>query len=159
MLSGKGAAVVRVAREDGADPGVPLPVYVTDGAAGADLRANLAVEDRAEGLMLAPMGRVLVPTGVRIALPAGHEMQIRPRSGLALSHGITVLNAPGTVDADYRGPVGVILVNLGSAPYTVRHGERIAQAVIAPVAQVAFEEAPLDPTARGARGFGSTGRG
>jgi dUTP pyrophosphatase len=147
-------------REDWADPAVPLPAYESAGAAGADLRANLAEECRAHGLALAPGARALVPTGLRVAVPAGWEMQVRPRSGLALKHGVTLANAPGTVDADYRGPLGVILVNLGAEPYTIAHGERIAQAVLAPVAQVDFEPAEaLDETARGAGGFGSTGRG
>jgi len=147
-------------REDWADPAVPLPAYETAGAAGADLRANLPEEARATGVFLAPGGRVLVPTGLRVAVPAGWEMQLRPRSGLALTHGVTLANAPGTVDADYRGPLGVILVNLGAAPYTIAHGERIAQAVLAPVAQAAFAVADaLDETGRGAGGFGSTGRG
>jgi dUTP pyrophosphatase len=156
------AAPPRVAcqREEWADPSVPLPAYETDGAAGADLRANLAAEARADGLALAPRARVLVPTGLRVAVPPGWEMQLRPRSGLALRHGVTLANAPGTIDADYRGPLGVILINLGDAPYTVAHGERIAQAVLAPVAQAAFEPAgALPDTARGAGGFGSTGRG
>ena len=143
-----------------ADPAVPLPGYETDGAAGADLRANLPEDQRAEGLTLAPRARALVPTGLRVAVPEGWEMQVRPRSGLALKHGVTVANAPGTVDSDYRGPLGVILVNLGAAPYTIAHGERIAQAVVAPFAQARFEAVPeLDETARGTGGFGSTGRG
>ncbi len=147
-------------REDWADPAVPLPAYETSGAAGADLRANLPEESRAHGLALAPGARALVPTGLRVAVPAGWEMQVRPRSGLALKHGVTLANAPGTVDADYRGPLGVILLNLGAEPYTIAHGERIAQAVLAPVAQADFEPAEaLDETARGGGGFGSTGRG
>ena len=147
-------------REDWADRDVPLPAYETEGAAGADLRATLRLEDRAAGVALAPGARALVPTGLRVAVPPGWEMQVRPRSGLALKHGVTLANAPGTVDADYRGPLGVILVNLGAEAYTVAHGERIAQAVLAPVAQAGFAEvAALDETARGAGGFGSTGRG
>lgn len=144
--------------EDWADPALGLPDYATAGAAGADIRANLPTVDRAAGVTLAPLQRALIPTGWRVALPAGYEMQIRPRSGLALRDGLTVLNAPGTVDADYRGAVGVLLVNLGAAPVTIRHGERIAQAVIAPVARASFEQADtLEPTARGEGGFGSTG--
>ena len=147
-------------REEWADRAVPLPAYETGGAAGADLRANLRPEDRAAGLALAPGGRALVPTGLRVAVPPGWEMQVRPRSGLALRHGVTLANAPGTVDADYRGPLGVILLNLGAEAYTIAHGERIAQAVLAPVAQAGFAEATtLDETARGTGGFGSTGRG
>jgi len=147
-------------REDWADPAIPLPAYETAGAAGADLRANLAPQDRAGGLVLAPGARALVPTGLRVAVPEGWEMQLRPRSGLALRQGLTLANAPGTVDADYRGPLGVVMINLGQEPCTIAHGERIAQAVLGPVRQAAFEEvAELDDTARGAGGFGSTGRG
>lgn len=151
---------IDVLREDWADPAVPLPSYETAGAAGADVRANLPAEARETGMALAPGARALVPTGLRVAIPEGYEVQVRPRSGLALKHGIGLANAPGTVDADYRGPLGVILVNLGAEPFTVRHGERIAQLVVAPVARAAFAEAAaLGDTARGAGGFGSTGRG
>ena len=137
--------------------GLPLPAYETDGSAGMDLRA--AVADDAP-VVLQPGGRALIPTGLTIALPADHEAQVRPRSGLALKFGITCLNSPGTIDADYRGEVGVILANLGGEPFTVRRGERIAQMVIAPVTRGAFEEVEsLDDTARGAGGFGSTGAG
>lgn len=135
--------------------GLPLPAYETDGSAGMDLRA--AVADDAP-VTLQPGGRALIPTGLTIALPADHEAQVRPRSGLALKFGITCLNSPGTVDADYRGEVGVILANLGAEPFTVRRGDRIAQMVIAPVTRGAFQEVEsLDDTARGAGGFGSTG--
>lgn len=152
-------AVVKVLREDWADPAVDLPSYATAGAAGADLRANLRPEDRAAGLTLPPMGRALVPTGLRVEIPEGFEMQIRPRSGLALQHGIGLVNSPGTIDADYRGPLGVLVINLGAEPFTIRHGDRIAQAVIAPVVQARFALAEdLAQTARGAGGFGSTGR-
>lgn len=145
--------------DEGADRAVPLPEYATGGAAGADIRANLAPPDRAAGLTLAPMQRRIVPTGLRAAIPEGWEMQVRPRSGLALRHGITLPNTPGTIDADYRGPLGVLLVNLGAEPYTIAHGERIAQLVVAPVARARFEVvAELPGTARGAGGFGSTGR-
>lgn len=153
---------VRVAllREDWADRGVPLPAYETAGAAGADVRANMAVEQREAGIVLAPGARALVPTGLRLEIPDGFEVQVRPRSGLALKHGIGLANAPGTIDADYRGPLGVILVNLGAEPFTVRHGERIAQLVVAPVVRAAFAEVDaLGATGRGAGGFGSTGRG
>ena len=138
----------------GAD--LPLPAYETAGSAGMDLLA--AVPEDAP-VTLAPGARALVPTGLKIALPPGHEAQVRPRSGLALKHGVTCLNSPGTIDADYRGEVGVILINHGSDPFVVRRGERIAQMVVAPVLQVALVEAgTLDETARGAGGFGSTGR-
>ena len=151
---------IRVLREAWADPAMPLPAYETAGAAGADLRANLMPGDRAAGLRLAPMQRLLVPTGLRLEIPAGYELQIRPRSGLALKHGLTLLNSPGTIDADYRGPLGVIMVNLGTEEFVIGHGERIAQAVLAPVARADWALAEvLGETARGAGGFGSTGRG
>jgi dUTP pyrophosphatase len=152
------AVKISVLREDWADPLVPLPAYQTVGSAGADICANLPVEMRAAGFVLQPMERAIVPTGLRVAIPEGFEMQIRPRSGLALKHGITLPNTPGTIDSDYRGPLGVALVNLGAAPYVVSHGDRIAQCVIAPVLQAGFEVVEdLDVTARGAGGFGSTG--
>jgi len=134
---------------------LPLPAYATAGAAGCDLHA--AVEAPLE---IPPGGRALVPTGIAIALPEGTEAQVRPRSGLALRHGVTCLNSPGTIDADYRGEVGVILANLGEAPFVVARGMRIAQLVVAPVARVAWDElAELPATLRGAGGFGSTGTG
>ncbi|WP_296423359.1 dUTP diphosphatase [Yoonia sp.] len=141
--------------DDAADRGLGLPAYETAGAAGADLRANLA-EQRAVRLL--PGHRALIPTGLRMAAPEGFEVQIRPRSGLALKHGVTLVNAPGTIDSDYRGPVGVIMINLGSDEFTVTHGMRIAQMVVAPVAQATFAlVAVLDATVRGPGGFGSTG--
>jgi dUTP pyrophosphatase len=136
--------------------GLALPAYQTAHAAGLDLLA--AVPDDAP-VVLAPGKYALVPTGLSIALPEGYEAQVRPRSGLAAKHGVTVLNAPGTIDADYRGEVAVLLINHGGAPFSIRRGERIAQMVIAPVAQA--ELVPVDalsPTTRGAGGFGSTGR-
>ena len=149
---------VQIALAEGADPALPLPAYETAGAAGADLRANLPAAMRKTGIILAPGARSLIPTGLRIALPPGFEAQIRPRSGLALKHGVTLVNAPGTIDADYRGPLGVILINLGAEPFAVTHGARIAQMVIAPVAQARFRRVQkLDDTPRGAGGFGSTG--
>lgn len=152
--------VVKVLWEAEADRTLPLPAYETAGSAGADLRANLAPGDRAAGVTLAPMQRRVVPTGLRVEIPAGYEMQIRPRSGLALKHGITLPNTPGTIDSDYRGPLGVLLVNLGAEPYVIHHGDRIAQAVIAPVVQARFQAVTaLGETARGDGGFGSTGRG
>ncbi|MDF1735777.1 MAG: dUTP diphosphatase [Minwuia sp.] len=137
----------------GAD--LPLPAYETDGAAGMDLRAALP-----DGTLTlaAGGGRALVPTGIAIALPAGYEAQVRPRSGMALKHGVTVLNTPGTVDADYRGEVGVILINHGSEAFLVSHGDRIAQMVVAKVARGNWQERDaLVETSRGAGGFGSTG--
>lgn len=151
--------VIRLKRLDGSDPEIALPDYETVGAAGADLRANLAALDRANGLTLAPGERALVPTGLAMEIPRGFEVQIRPRSGLALKHGISIPNSPGTIDEDYRGPVGVILINLGQEPFTIGHGDRIAQMVVAPVVQATFETATeLSATKRGAGGFGSTGR-
>jgi dUTP pyrophosphatase len=133
--------------------GLPLPRYATAGAAGMDLTAALDAP-----LTLAPGGRALVPTGLEIALPQGYEAQVRPRSGLALKHGVTVLNSPGTVDSDYRGEISVVLINLGEAPFTVARGDRIAQLVVAPITQAQWDEASvLGATARGRGGYGSTG--
>ena len=160
MSDMKDLPTIKILWEAWADQTQPLPRYETEGAAGADLRANLLPEDRALGLTLAPMQRAVVSTGIRVEIPAGYEMQIRPRSGLAVKFGITLPNTPGTIDSDYRGPLGVALVNLGSAPYTIHHGDRIAQAVVAPVLQARFEVVDfLGETLRGAGGFGSTGRG
>ncbi len=151
--------VIQVLWEDWADKTIPLPTYETAGAAGADIRANFPEEERAGGALLAPMERKLLPTGVRVAIPQGFEMQIRPRSGLALKHGISLPNTPGTIDSDYRGPLGVLLVNLGSDPFPIQHGDRIAQVIIAPVVQAQFTMvARLAGTERGEGGFGSTGR-
>ena len=150
---------VLVMWEEGADTTLPLPSYETEGAAGADLRANLRPEDRATGFTLDPMHRAILPTGLRVEIPPGFEMQIRPRSGLAVKHGITLPNTPGTIDSDYRGPLGVALINLGPEPYVIQHGDRIAQAVIAPVVQAVFSLTEvLGATARGEGGFGSTGK-
>ncbi len=136
--------------------GLPLPAYQTAEAAGLDLIA--AVPD-GEPVTLAPGQYALVPTGLAIALPPGHEAQVRPRSGLAAKHGVTVLNSPGTIDADYRGEIKVILINHGAAPFVINRGERIAQMVIAPVVQATLVAvAELSATDRGAGGFGSTGR-
>jgi dUTP pyrophosphatase len=149
---------IEVLRCAGADPDLGLPIYETSGAAGADLRADLMGGDR---IVIAPGGRALVQTGLRVAVAPGYELQVRPRSGLALRHGVTVLNAPGTVDCDYRGPLGVILVNHGEEPFEIAHGMRIAQAVVAPVLRGRWQAAaaPLSETARGTGGFGSTGTG
>lgn len=147
---------IRVIFDRGADQSLPLPSYETGGAAGADLRANLP--DRGT-LTLSPGGRALVPTGLRLAIPQGYEVQLRPRSGLALKHGITLPNSPGTIDSDYRGPLGVIVMNAGDADFEIAHGDRIAQMVVAPVVQAQFTQvAELDTSARGSGGFGSTGR-
>ena len=145
---------VRVRRVRTHPEPLPLPRYETELAAGMDLRADIEGE-----LTLGPMERMAVPTGLALAMPPGYEAQLRPRSGLALKHGITLLNSPGTVDADYRGEVKVLLVNLSSQPFTLRRGERIAQLVVAPVSQVSLVELTvLDDTERGEGGFGSTGR-
>src|SRR6056297_2108120 len=150
---------LQVMWDDGADRSLGLPAYETAGAAGADLRANFAEHARA-GVTLAPGERALVPTGLRIAVPEGYEVQLRPRSGLALKHGITLPNSPGTIDSDYRGPMGVIVMNAGTERFEIVHGARIAQMVVAPVvrARLKVVEA-LDETARGTGGFGSTGAG
>ena len=141
--------------EDWADQSLGLPSYETAGAAGADLRANLS--DR-KTITLAPMQRALIPTGLRMAIPDGYEVQIRPRSGLALKHGITLLNTPGTIDSDYRGPLGIIVINLSDADFEISHGMRIAQMIVAPVVQARFAvTTSLDHTSRSAGGFGSTG--
>ncbi|MBO0766513.1 MAG: dUTP diphosphatase [Hyphomicrobiaceae bacterium] len=135
--------------------GLPLPTYHSAGAAGLDLVAAVAAR-----VVLRPGQRALIPTGLVLELPAGFEAQVRPRSGLALKHGITVLNTPGTIDSDYRGEVAVILVNLGDRPFTVERGERIAQLIIVRHERVELAEAStISPTRRGAAGFGSTGRG
>ncbi|WP_407691753.1 dUTP diphosphatase [Pseudooctadecabacter jejudonensis] len=139
---------------DGADQALGLPCYETAGAAGADLRANF--EDR-RAVILDPGARALIPTGLRLAIPEGYEVQIRPRSGLALKHGITLPNSPGTIDSDYRGPLGVIVQNGGADRFEITHGMRIAQMVAAPVVRATFQIGPLDATTRGAGGFGSTG--
>ncbi|GAB4295177.1 MAG: dUTP diphosphatase [Desulfuromonadia bacterium] len=148
---GTGEVIIplRIVRE-----GADTPSYATELAAGVDLTASIP-----EPLLLLPGKRILVPTGIALAIPPAYEGQVRPRSGLALHHGITVLNAPGTIDADYRGEIGVILVNLGEEPYTIMPGERIAQLVIAPVVRCTFVHIPeLPPSTRGEGGFGHSGR-
>lgn len=150
---------IKVNWDADADQAIAMPSYESTGAAGADLRANLKAKDRENGITLAPSQRALIPTGLSVEIPSGYEMQIRPRSGLAYKHGVTLINAPGTIDSDYRGVVGVLLVNLGHEPFVVRHGERIAQAIVAPVSQAQFALATdLSKTTRGKGGFGSTGR-
>lgn len=132
--------------------GLPSPAYMSEHAAGADLHAAVA-----DDVTLPPGGRALVPTGFSIALPLGYEAQVRPRSGLAIRSGVTCLNSPGTIDADYRGQVCVVLANFGAEPFVVRRGDRIAQIVVAPVARAAFDPVDeLPPSVRGAGGFGST---
>ena len=152
MSTGAAALIVRITRLRGARD-LPLPSRATPGSAGFDLPA--AVEGE---LTIAPNERVLVPTGLAIAVPEGHEAQVRPRSGLALRHGILLPNAPGTIDSDYRGEIQVIVLNTGTEPFTIRRGDRIAQLVIAPVTQAEWcEVEDLDETVRGAGGFGHTG--
>lgn len=130
-----------------------MPEYATPSSAGMDVRANIETP-----ITLMPMQRVLVPTGLRIQLPVGYECQIRPRSGLALKHGVTVLNSPGTIDADYRGEIGVVLINLSDTPFVINNGERICQMVVAPYSHVEWEAVEsLDATERGEGGFGHTG--
>lgn len=140
------------------DADLPLPAYQTEGSAGMDLVACLAHADRSTGIKLPSLARVMIPTGLAMALPQGYEAQVRPRSGLAVRHGLSVLNSPGTVDADYRGEIKVLLVNLGAETVDIQHGDRIAQMVIAPVTQARLTAVDtLDDTARGSGGFGSTG--
>lgn len=147
---------IRLTWTEDADRSLPLPSYETDGAAGADLRANFP--DRAP-VMLMPGARRLIPTGLHVEIPEGYEIQIRPRSGLALKQGLALPNSPGTIDSDYRGPLGVIVINLGDEPIRIAHGDRIAQAVVAPVVKARFEIAEsLSETLRGTGGFGSTGQ-
>ncbi len=148
------APVVRFRRLDG-NADLPIPAYATAGAAGFDLRAAVTGD---APLLLRPGERLLVPTGFACAVPHGYEMQVRPRSGIAVTHGVSVANTPGTVDSDYRGPLMVCLINLGSEPFAIRRGDRIAQAVVAPAPQLTLIEVDdLDNTVRGRSGFGSTG--
>jgi dUTP pyrophosphatase len=144
-------AIQRLAHAEG----LPLPAYATDGAAGADLVAATAA---GQGFIIAPGQWAMIPTGLMFAIPAGLEVQIRPRSGLAAKHAVTVLNSPGTIDSDYRGEIKILLINLGAEPFLVERGMRIAQMVVAPVLKAAFvEQVELSETGRGAGGFGSTG--
>lgn len=156
MENNKQCVTVQIAWSAEADRSLPLPRYETAGSAGADVCANFADH---QSIVLDAGERALIPTGLRMAIAKGYEVQLRPRSGLALKYGISMANAPGTIDSDYRGPVGAILVNMGDVPFEVSHGMRIAQMVVAPVVQAKFvliDE--LDETLRGAGGFGSTGR-
>ncbi len=147
---------IHVTYDESADRAVPLPSYETSGAAGADVRANLPSKG---SISVEPGERVLVPTGLRLQIPSGYEVQLRPRSGLALKHGITLPNSPATIDSDYRGPLGVIVMNAGRDAFQIAHGDRIAQMLVAPVLQAAFVVVDaLNETDRGTGGFGSTGR-
>lgn len=144
----------------GRDPALPLPGYATGGAAAMDVAANLPETERAAGRLVSPGGRTLIPTGLAVEIPEGYEVQMRPRSGLALKEGLTLLNSPGTIDCDYRGELGIIVVNHGTAVVTITHGSRIAQMLIAPVLRIAWRPVEaLAPSDRGAGGFGSTGKG
>lgn len=148
--------VLRLAHHD---PALPLPGYATPGAAAMDLLACLPPEART-GLTLAPGARALIPTGLALEIPEGFEIQVRPRSGLALKRGVALVNGPGTIDADYRGELGVIVINHGTEPVRIDHGMRVAQILLAPVTRIAWRETDrLGETARGAGGFGSTGTG
>lgn len=145
---------IAITRLSAATNDVPLPAYATDGSAGMDIRAAVEAD-----MTAAPGETVLVPTGFAIAVPPGYEAQVRPRSGLAIKHGIGILNSPGTIDSDYRGEVRIILSNFGKEPFVIRRGERIAQMVIAPFVRAEWEEqGSLEDTQRGAGGFGHTGR-
>lgn len=149
---------VAIQRTSEADPGIALPEYATRNSAGMDLRANFSPDNRSDGISLGPNERALIPTGFKLEIPEGFEVQIRPRSGLALKFGVTLVNSPGTIDADYRGEIGVILINHGADRIKIGHGDRIAQMVLAPVMRAHLEETgKLGNTARGAGGFGSTG--
>ncbi|MFL2784956.1 MAG: dUTP diphosphatase [Paracoccaceae bacterium] len=151
---------IKLSWSEDADRAVALPMYETSGAAGADIRANFLPDERAAGVVLAVGKRALIPTGLRMEIPHGYEVQLRPRSGLALKHGITLLNSPGTIDSDYRGTVGVILFNASDQNFHIAHGDRIAQMVVAPITQAGFELSDgLSITQRGTGGFGSTGQG
>jgi len=141
-----------------ADQDLGLPKFETDGAAGADLRANLNTKFRSSGVSLAPLQRELIPTGLCFEIPTGVEGQLRPRSGLALKHGMTLLNAPGTIDSDYRGPIGLIMINMGEFDFKITHGMRVAQIVFAATLKVQFKVSKiLSQTIRSDSGFGSTG--
>ena len=149
---------VSVSWTEGADEDLGLPKFETDGAAGADLRANFNTELRLSGITLAPLQRELIPTGLCFEIPTGVEGQLRPRSGLALKHGLTLLNSPGTIDCDYRGPIGLIIINMGEFDFKITHGMRVAQIVFAATLKVQFKVSKnLSQTIRSNSGFGSTG--
>lgn len=149
---------VRIHRIKDSDVEIALPAYETNGSAGMDIRANFPTGQR-DGITLIAGERALIPSGLKFEIPQGYEVQIRPRSGLALKHGITLVNAPGTIDSDYRGQVGMVLINLGDKPFHIAHGERVAQMVFSEVARCEIIEATsLTATERGAGGFGSTGK-
>lgn len=149
---------LKIRYSPGADTEMPMPKYETNGSSGADLRANFPERIRNHGKILMPGSRALIPVGLMMEIPKGHEVQIRPRSGLAIKNGITILNSPGTIDSDYRGEISVILFNSGIDQFNISHGDRIAQMVVATVVQARFEvSSALAESGRGATGFGSTG--
>ncbi|MBE9476701.1 MAG: dUTP diphosphatase [Proteobacteria bacterium] len=151
---------ISIMRVVGSDAKIPLPAYETIGAVGMDLRANFKDDLRISGITLGSGQRALIPTGLALALPHGYEAQIRPRSGLALKKGVSIVNSPGTVDWDYRGEVGVVIINHGAGPFDIIHGDRIAQMVFAPVTRAMFSVVDvLDETKRGSGSYGSTGKG
>ncbi|WP_066711017.1 dUTP diphosphatase [Celeribacter ethanolicus] len=153
------SVAIKIQWLEGADPEIKLPSYETEHAAGGDVRANFPPEMREVGVVLEPGARALIPTGFAMEIPPGYEVQVRPRSGLALKHGISMVNTPGTIDADYRGPVGILLINHGQEAFHVTHSERIGQMIVAPVVQGDYTVVEsLTDTVRGAGGFGSTGR-
>ena len=152
------AVAVNVSWTDGADQSFGLPSYATEGAAALDARANFVGNARKEGVTIEPGGRALIPTGLMLEIPVGYEFQVRPRSGLALKSGVTLANSPGTIDSDYRGEVGIIVLNLGNETFQINHGDRVAQLVFAPVSRVEWVVVDdVQKTARGTGGFGSTG--
>ena len=149
---------LKILYSPGADTAMPMPKYETNGSSGADLRANFPERIRNHGKILMPSCRALIPVGLMMEIPEGHEVQIRPRSGLAIKNGITILNSPGTIDRDYRGKIAVMLFNSGIDQFKISHGDRIAQMVVANVVQARFEvSTDLAETGRGTTGFGSTG--
>lgn len=149
---------VNVLKLEHFDATFELPLYQTEGAAGADIKASFPADQRESGLTIKPFERVLIPTGLAMEIPHGYEVQVRPRSGLSFKTSLMVVNSPGTIDSDYRGEVKIIMANIGNTEVTVNHGERLAQLILAPVTQAIFtEEANLSETDRGAGGFGSTG--
>ena len=149
--------LIKVAWDENADRSIPLPTFQSTGSAGADVHANFGTNQTAVTIL--PGDRLLIPTGFSLEIPSDYEIQIRPRSGLAIKYGITLLNSPGTIDSDYRGLVGIILINIGQDAYTVSHGDRIAQLIVSPVIQAVFQTVDdLSETTRGTSGFGSTGK-
>ena len=151
-------AIIKFVRQPDSDTEVQLPEYKTAGASGADIRANLPMNSRLHGLDLFPNKPQLIPTGLSVQIPQGLEIQIRPRSGLALRNAVSIINSPGTIDSDYRGEIGIIMINLGKKTFHINHGDRIAQIVVVPIIQASFELVEsLEESDRASHGFGSTG--